>query len=414
MTDRHDWFCCQLGAREHYSFARALHTKGMLGGLVTDAWVPSGHPLGWLRRNLRERYHPELASAPVRAWNVAAVAFELAARWRGLRGWPLILERNRWFQKKTVATLSELLSSQILAPSSQPILFAYSYAALEIFGFARQQGWKIIMSQIDGGMEDERIVERAHRSRPELRSRWQPAPAEYWSQWREECALADAIVVNSDWSRGLLEKAGVRPNKLHVIPVAFDDTVRIGGFQRYYPAEFTRSRPLKVLFLGAFVVRKGAAAVLDAIELLSEDPITFSIVGSVDVQVPVRFQEMPKVRWIGPVSRESTAEHYRECDVFLFPTVSDGFGMTQVEARAWKLPIIATPFCAPIVQHGVNGLVISEVTGSCLAEAIRGLLHDPKRLKRLADGTASEYQSYHPDRVRNQILALGAGDRARW
>lgn len=377
----------------------------MLGGLVTDAWVPPGDSLGWLRRNLRERYHPDLAAAPVRAWNMAAVTFELAARWRGLRGWPLILERNRWFQRGALRAISAI--SHPPSPISERTLFAYSYAALEIFRFAREQGWKVIMSQIDGGMEDERIVERAHRSAPELHSRWQPAPAEYWRQWREECALADEIVVNSDWSRGLLEAVGVPPDKLHVIPVAFNDAARADSFQRRYPTEFNRTRPLKVLFLGAFSIRKGAVAVLDAIELLSEDPIEFSIVGSVDIEVPARFREMPKVRWIGPVSREGTAEHYREGDVFLFPTVSDGFGMTQVEARAWKLPIIATPFCAPIVQHGTNGLVIAELTGSHLAEAIRGLLQDPKRLKHLADGSAGEYQSYHPDTVREQILALG-------
>ena len=324
------------------------------------------------------------------------------------------MERNCWFQKKAVVALSNLSSSGLLFQSiSQPILFAYSYAALEILRFARQQGWKTIMSQIDGGIEEERVVERARRSRPELPSGWQPAPAEYWTQWHEECALADEIVVNSDWSRGLLEKAGVQPDKLHVIPVAFNGAALTGDFQRRYPREFNRTRPLKVLFLGAFAIRKGAAAILDAIELLLEDPIEFSIVGSVGVEVPARFREMPKVRWIGPVSRKSTAEHYRECDVFLFPTLSDGFGMTQVEARAWKLPIIATPFCAPIVQHGVNGLVISELNGSHLAEAIRGLLHDPNRLKRLADGSASEYQSYHPDRVREQILAAGRKRRFR-
>jgi len=52
-------------------------------------------------------------------------------------------------------------------------------------------------------------------------------------------------------------------------------------------------------------------------------------------------------------------------------------------------------------------LVISELTGSHLARAIRGLLHDPNRLKRLAEGSASEYRSYHPRHVRDQILLLG-------
>ena len=35
------WLCCQLGAREHYAIPRALFRSGMLGYLVTDAWVPA-------------------------------------------------------------------------------------------------------------------------------------------------------------------------------------------------------------------------------------------------------------------------------------------------------------------------------------------------------------------------------------
>ncbi len=425
------WICCQLGAREHYSLARALHTEGVLELLVTDAWVRPGSRFGALNRNLRERYHPDLADAPVESWNAGLLAFELGARAKRLSGWPLILERNRWYQRHALRALQTLKSekqkaeivtagrsgeghavdrvSNIQHPVSsfQPTLFAYSYAALELFRFAKAQSWKVIMGQIDGGVEDERIVEQAHRLHRELHPRWAPAPAEYWSQWREECALADKIVVNSDWSKGLLEAAGVEPCKLQVIPVAFKATESSQSFQRSYPSEFNNNRPLRVLFLGAFAIRKGAAAVLEAIELMSGEPIEFSIVGSVGVEVPARFRAMPHVRWVGSVSRESTAKYYRECDVFLFPTVSDGFGMTQVEARAWKMPIIATPFCAPIVQHGVNGLVISELTGSHLATAIRELLRDPKLLKSLADGDPGEYQSYHPDRVREQLLALG-------
>lgn len=402
------WICCQLGAREHYSFARALHTKGILEALVTDAWVPPNGLLGRLRlpllTGLRERFHPDLASAAVKHFTFSLLVAESV--WRGTMTdrWRRSMARNQWFQRHSLCFLKRFA----LRSRGRPVLFTYSYSSLELLRFAKQQGWTTVMSQIDGGVRDERIVERAHRSRPELRPRWKPAPSEYWRLWREECVLTDKIVVNSDWSRGLLEEAGVQPSKLHVIPVAFDPAVRSGDFRRSYPTDFNNSRPLRVLFLGAFAVRKGAAAVLDAIELLWEEPIEFSIVGSVDIEVPAKFRETPKVRWIGSVSRKSTAEHYRNCDVFLFPTMSDGFGMTQVEARAWKLPIIATSFCAPIVQHGRNGLVIPELTGSHLADAIRELLYDPKRLQCLADGTTNEYRMYSPDRVRDQILALGA------
>jgi glycosyltransferase involved in cell wall biosynthesis len=287
-------------------------------------------------------------------------------------------------------------------------LFAYSYSALDILRFAKQRGWHTVLSQIDGGRKDEEIVAGEHLRHPEIISEWQPAPPGYWQVWEQECALADSIVVNSEWSRRLLVDAGIAPQKVRVIPVAYESVSEACALQRSYPREFNAERPLRVLFLGAFALRKGAIAVMEAMQALREEPVEFSMVGAVNVQVPTMLRDSAKVKWIGPVSRESTATYYRAADLFLFPTLSDGFGMTQVEARAWKLPIISTPFCAPIVQHDVNGLVLPELTGAHLAEAICELLKSPKRLKCLSNGTASESQRYNPERVRDQLFALGA------
>jgi glycosyltransferase involved in cell wall biosynthesis len=38
----------------------------------------------------------------------------------------------------------------------------------------------------------------------------------------------------------------------------------------------------------------------------------------------------------------------------VFPTFSDGFGLTQLEAQAWILPIITTNFCGKLVEDEQN------------------------------------------------------------
>src|SRR6266404_2736057 len=131
------WLCSQLGAREHYAIPRALFRQGSLEHLLTDAWVPPGSLLAALSFGLGERFHFDLTGAPVRAWNSRLLAFELAGRLKRLSGWPLIVARNHWFQRKVVACLS---SSRLSVVGSQPILFAYSYAARDIFRVAKAQG----------------------------------------------------------------------------------------------------------------------------------------------------------------------------------------------------------------------------------------------------------------------------------
>ena len=108
---------------------------------------------------------------------------------------------------------------------SSPILLSYSYTALEPFRYAKAHGWKTLLVQIDPGPEEERIVAEEAARVPELAGDWQAAPPEYWASWREECKLADRIVVNSEWSREGLIRGGVPGEKISVIPLAYEPDV---------------------------------------------------------------------------------------------------------------------------------------------------------------------------------------------
>jgi glycosyltransferase involved in cell wall biosynthesis len=54
------------------------------------------------------------------------------------------------------------------------------------------------------------------------------------------------------------------------------------------------------------------------------------------------------------VTHCGTDAFYERADLFLFPTLSDGFGLTNLEAQAWSLPIVASRFCGEVVRDGVN------------------------------------------------------------
>jgi glycosyltransferase involved in cell wall biosynthesis len=367
--------------------SRALHLRGYLSSLITDAWVPPSSPFGWLRRSLRGRFHDNLNGATVRSGNSGLLRFELVARLRGLRGWALTMARNRWFQRHAVTCLENFSRKSVVRgqSSSGPVtVFAYSYAALEPFRWARAHGWRTVLGQIDPGVIEERIVEGLCQRRPELAPDWQPAPPEYWKLWREESQLADRIIVNSEWSRKALLQERVPEEKLRLIPLAFEGPVESSRFEREVPRHFTSERPLRVLFLGQINLRKGISPALEAVRLLRGAPAEFWLVGPEQIRVSKDLRTNPQVRWYGPVARGAAADYYRRADVFLFPTFSDGFGLTQLEAQAWGLPVIASRQCGEVVQDGVNGFLLPEVSGPAIAAVLRQLLANPERLSQMA------------------------------
>jgi glycosyltransferase involved in cell wall biosynthesis len=386
------WVCCQLGAREHYAIPRVLFNRQLLAHLLTDAWVRPGTVLGAFGNGLAGRFHDGLSQGPVQSWNWRLLTFEMQARGRGLSGWPLIIARNRWFQRRAMAFLRENLES-LNAPV--PAIFCFSYAAREIFEFAKHRGWKTVLGQIDPGPVEEQAVAKEVGCRPTLAGYWNTPPAEYWDDWRKECDLADRIIVNSLWSKACLAEADVDDSKLIVVPLAYEMPVisdrRSGmGWERLYPDRFTDERRLRVLFLGQINLRKGMARILDAVRLLESEPIEFDFVGPIQITIPPEIASHPKLRWLGPVPRSQTAKFYRNADIFLFPTLSDGFGLTQLEAMAHKLPVIASRRCGSVVRDGVNGWVLEEPTPEAIANALRFCISNPERLRALSTAAKVE------------------------
>lgn len=375
MPDRDaQWLCCQLGAREHYAVPRALQLGGLLREFMTDVWIRPKSLSQYWGNKLAGRFHPGLAGAQVTAPNAAALTFELKSQAMGLAGWELIDRRNEWFQRHVVAQLTRRHERD-----DQPLtVFAYSYAADRIFKFARERGWRKILGQIDPGPAEERIVARLNET---LNGNgWKPAPPQYWAKWRTECDLADQIVVNSAWSREALLDEGVPAERIHVTPLAFETSAAAQSFQRNYPPAFSSERPLRVLFLGQINLRKGVRQLLDAARLLRGEPIEFWFVGPRQLNIDADLKANSRIKWFGVVPRASVDRYYREADVFILPTLSDGFGLTQLEAQSWKLPVIASRFCGEVVNDGINGVLLEEVSGDAIASLLLELLRAPERL----------------------------------
>ncbi len=378
------WICCQLGAREHYAVPRALLISGLLGELITDLWIRPGTLLHSWKKRLTGRFHPGLAGARVKAPNVAALTFELKASLARENGWKLISRRNEWFQQHAVSQLGDGSKNR------NHTVFAYSYAAEEIFKFAKDRGWRTVLGQIDPGPAEERIVVGLDNTSSVKHKHWNPAPADYWKSWRNECALADQIVVNSEWSRDALLGEDIPADKLRVIPVAYESSTDAGSLQRLYPRAFSAERPLRVLFLGQINLRKGVGQLLDAVELLSGEHVEFWFVGPTQVHVPQRLKLHPQVRWFGVAPRTAVASYYRDADVFIFPTLSDGFGLTQLEAQSWKLPIVASRYCGDVVRDRFNGVILEEISGQAIADALLMLLRSPDTLSAMSVRSAVE------------------------
>lgn len=388
MTSRRfDWYCYQIGAREHYAIPRALHKAGMLGALVTDLWVPDSNSLSRLPGNLgarfRTRFARELSDANVIGFNKSAMWKQISSRLYSESGWDEIISRNNWFQKQVLS------NSACLPEDENSVVFSYSYAARDIFQRAAETGCKTVLGQIDPGPAEVELVQRVreqHGLDPI------PVPASsYWDSWREECSLADAIVTNSPWSNQLLIEAGIDEKKLTTIPLVYesDQTNTDHQLPEQPPAHFEKQRPLRVLYLGQVIARKGVFEMAAAARLLGDAPVRWTVAGGGDEQLLAELEQIASVELVGQVARDQVHNYYSCHDVFILPTHSDGFALTQLEAAANGIPIIASRNCGDVVEHMKDGILLREVSGEAIAGAVMMLVDNPELLSRLREKMSS-------------------------
>ena len=382
-----NWTSIQLGSREHYAIPCALHSAGKLDCLITDTWLSSGaaalvrpfHP------SLAGRRHERLPDSKVCSNTAGRLLTDLRLRRQRKSSWSRILERNAWFGA---------WAAEQSAKAGSPVVFSYSYTARLPFTEAKRRGALCILGQIDPGPCEEEIVAEQTAAYRHLAPPDEKAPAQYWQLWRQEIDLADKIIVNSPWSAKLLVEAGVDAAKLVEIPLVYERAESsVGSMQSSeeagsmeHGARSMEKRPnarLQALFLGSVILRKGVGQLFDAIRMLRNEPVDFTFAGPVGVRIPDDISSLLQVRFLGPVDKGTAEALYRESDVFLFPTMSDGFGLTQLEALAHGLPVIASTNCGQVVEHGLSGVVLGEVVPEAIAEAIAGLLRDPTLLASL-------------------------------
>lgn len=90
----------------------------------------------------------------------------------------------------------------------------------------------------------------------------------------------------------------------------------------------------------------------------------------------------PEVRFVGAKHGEELARYYAASDVFIFPSLTDTFGIVMLEAMACGLPVAGYPVRGPIdiVQNGVTGFLDQDLRTA----ALKALEIDPQACRRFA------------------------------
>lgn len=403
------WFCAQIGAREHYAIPRVLHERGQLAALYTDFWAgfitrklaqATNSSIG---RSLAARYHSGLAEAPVVAWNLRSFFEEIGTRQKHALDASLHYRFIKIGQHFASRVRDHLKRRNDL--DSQSIYFGYDTGALETLEWCRSQNLRCIVNQMDPNRIEYDLVREEEQSWPAWKTQALPVPEAYFLRREREWSLADRVVVNSEFSRAALVKQGVLPEKLVVVPLCYDAESGIAPKIKGWKA----GEPLRVLFLGQVILRKGVQYLMQAARELEKENIRFDIVGSIGISDAAVNSAPANFIFHGRATRDQAAAWYQQSDLFVLPTLSDGFALTQLEAMAHGLPVVTTPCCGEVVTDGVDGFVIPPRDATALVQTFHRYLSEPELLKAHQSAALSKSRQFTRTRLVENLMRLEVG-----
>jgi len=200
-----------------------------------------------------------------------------------------------------------------------------------------------------------------------------------------------SVVLNEPLKEKLVEK-GIEEGKLEVIPNGVNvDDFNLSEEEIERVKEKYELNETTVMFSGTITPRKGVEYLVKAAEILKEKDVLFLIVGNTNLDREYANKVMKyaklrnlKVRFTGFVPYEDLKALYFACDIFVLPSLEEGFGMVLTDALASGKPVIGTNVGGiPMqIRDGWNGFLVDPTNEKQLAEKIKYLIeNEEERIK---------------------------------
>jgi glycosyltransferase involved in cell wall biosynthesis len=231
-------------------------------------------------------------------------------------------------------------------------------------------------------------------------------------------ASADGFIFNSCETHRVVTSL-VGNSKPSIIALPGGDRFNQAMTKDVITAKALKPGPLKILFLGNIIPRKGLHTLIDALGGLPHHAWHLTVVGDLafapqyvtEVKQQVgRLSLTGKIDFLGSVTDSELFHYLIDSHLLVVPSSYEGFGIVYLEAMGFGLPVIGSTAGAAkeIITHGIDGCLVTPGDSRALSDHINGLIENRKQLCAMSLAALDRF-SRHPSwsdtgRVVHQFL----------
>ena len=217
-----------------------------------------------------------------------------------------------------------------------------------------------------------------------------------WGLYSRHLKFADVVVVHSNKSAKYLEKKA----NLKMIPRVIPHGCMLPEQISHLPDEFSPG------YFGAIGVDKGISYLANAWINLPYTNTQFILAGREGTHFKIQDEFVNHFKILGYV--ENLIDFYKQINVYVQPSITEGFGITPLEAMAYGRPVIVAEGAgmSELVTDGFDGFVIPIRDIGAIMDKLVYFHDNPTELVRMGKNARITAEKYTWDKIKKQYVKL--------
>lgn len=279
-------------------------------------------------------------------------------------------------------------------------IFAYSYYATEAFSLSNEHP-KILFQLHPHPISVKNILESEIKANPLAKNSLSQEIELHYTRdefniLTKETILASDFITTSTFTQKTLIENGIVEDLIEVVPYGVDVSEFI---PRKQFRAINKGEQIRLLFVGSFNQRKGLSYLLQAVSELQKEGNNLSLTlcgrGIMDYEMLDHFY-IKELNVKNDIPKSDLVKLMHESDLFVFPSLCEGFGLVLLEAMATGLPVITTNRTGGLdfIDNEVEGFVIEAQSVEALKHNILRYSSHPKLLQTMGEAAIKKVEKY--------------------
>jgi len=233
------------------------------------------------------------------------------------------------------------------------------------------------------------------------------------------CAANKIIAISANTKKDLIDLYKIPAEKIKVILLAAEKTFCLQN------KELSKERVNKkfgikssfILYVGQIRVQKNIPRLLDAFKKIKEKGLSHKLVlvgrnnkGSEFYNLPLEIEKRGLNSEVFHISNcnetKDLASFYSAADLFVYPSLYEGFGLSVLEAMACGAPVIASSVSSVPEVAGDAGILVNPYNVDEIAVAICQVLSDRNLRNKLVDKGLERVKKFSWRKAAQETLSL--------